>query len=197
MGSDNGLLPGGTKPLLYPALTHHHWGPLAFTWGQFQSISSRYLSLIWVWKLLLKLQPHLPGVSKVTRYMIQVHCILVILQAGFQQSYVSVLRNVMKLSIHVYVEICSRVLTHGKVNDTWNSFNALNQILHFQLSLFCAYRKPKMCKLSGSFVIFYIYIIHNRANVFLHRLLIGHLQSQCLCEKLKTWNFTYVFNIRR
>ena len=35
IGSGNGLLPDGTKPLPEPVLTYHQSGPVAFTWGQF------------------------------------------------------------------------------------------------------------------------------------------------------------------
>ena len=33
--SNDGLLPDGTRPLPKPILTHHLWGPLRVTWGQF------------------------------------------------------------------------------------------------------------------------------------------------------------------
>ena len=35
IGSGNGLLPDGTKPLPEPMLTYHQWGSVAFTWEQF------------------------------------------------------------------------------------------------------------------------------------------------------------------
>ena len=41
IGSGNGLLPEGTKPLPEPMLTSHHWGPVTITSGQ---IHKRYLS---------------------------------------------------------------------------------------------------------------------------------------------------------
>ena len=53
IGSGNGLLPDGTKPLPEPMLTYHHWSLVAFTWEQFHMKCSRYLPLIWVWKLLI------------------------------------------------------------------------------------------------------------------------------------------------
>ena len=40
IGSCNGLLPDGTKPLPEPVLTDHQLGPLTFIWGQFHM---RYL----------------------------------------------------------------------------------------------------------------------------------------------------------
>ena len=41
IGSDNGLLPDGTKPLPEPIMTNHQWGLVAFTWGQFHRECSR------------------------------------------------------------------------------------------------------------------------------------------------------------
>ena len=41
IGSGNGLLPDGTKPLPQPMLTYHQKGVVTFFWGQFHS---RYLS---------------------------------------------------------------------------------------------------------------------------------------------------------
>ena len=51
--SGNGLLPDGTKPLPEPMLTYHQSGLVAFTWRQFHTKCSIYLSLIRVWKLLI------------------------------------------------------------------------------------------------------------------------------------------------
>ena len=34
-GSDNGLVPDGTKPLPEPIFTYHWWSHMAFTWGSF------------------------------------------------------------------------------------------------------------------------------------------------------------------
>ena len=59
IGSDNGLLPDGTKPLSEPMLTYHHRYYMALTWEQLQkmclihNISSEFTPL----KSLL----HLPG----------------------------------------------------------------------------------------------------------------------------------------
>ena len=53
LGSSNGLLPDGTKPLPEPMLTNHQCGVVAFTWGQFHRKCSVYSSLVWVRKLLI------------------------------------------------------------------------------------------------------------------------------------------------
>ena len=45
IGSGNGLLPDGTKPLPEPMLTSHSWGSMAFTWEQFQSEHPIYNSV--------------------------------------------------------------------------------------------------------------------------------------------------------
>ena len=52
IGSGNGLVPDGTKPLPEPMLTNDQWSLMAFTWNQFYWKYSRYLSTICVWKLL-------------------------------------------------------------------------------------------------------------------------------------------------
>ena len=57
IGSGNGLLPDGTKPLPEPMFTYHKYGPLTFIWGQFHK---RYLSH-WPQKSAWKL---LPGASE-------------------------------------------------------------------------------------------------------------------------------------
>ena len=48
-----GLLPDDTKPLLERILVSHLWYSVTFTWGQIHKKCCRYLSLIWVWKLLM------------------------------------------------------------------------------------------------------------------------------------------------
>ena len=53
IGSGNGLLPDGTKPLPEPMLTYHQSGLVAFTQWQFHTKCSIYLSLIQVWKSLI------------------------------------------------------------------------------------------------------------------------------------------------
>ena len=60
IGSGNGLLPDGIKPLLEPMSPNHQWGFVAFTWGQFHNKCSRYLSLICVWIL----QPYFPETNE-------------------------------------------------------------------------------------------------------------------------------------
>ena len=35
IGLDNGLLPGGTKPLAESIMTYDQYGPKAFIWGHF------------------------------------------------------------------------------------------------------------------------------------------------------------------
>ena len=61
IGSGNGLMPVGTKPLPEPMLTYHHWNPSAFSWQQFHrllwiSLTTKYLKTTY-----LKILPHLPG----------------------------------------------------------------------------------------------------------------------------------------
>ena len=56
-----GLNPLNTKPLPEPMLTSHQWSLVAFIWKQFHRKCSRYLSLIWVWKLLIW---YLSGISQ-------------------------------------------------------------------------------------------------------------------------------------
>ena len=51
IGSGNGLLCDGTKPLPEPMLANHQEDLVAFTWRQFQRKYSRILSLKWVWTL--------------------------------------------------------------------------------------------------------------------------------------------------
>ena len=53
IGSGNGLLSDGTKPLPEPMLTYDQWCVVAFTWWQFHKKYLRYLSLKWVWNLLI------------------------------------------------------------------------------------------------------------------------------------------------
>ena len=65
IGSGNGSLPDGTEPLPEPKLINHQLGLEAFTWGQFHRKWSRYLSLMWIWKITnLELQPHLPEANE-------------------------------------------------------------------------------------------------------------------------------------
>ena len=60
IGSGNGLLPDGTKPLPEPMLTYHQWGNAPFMWGQFQpSITKISLKIT-----SLKFIPNLPGANE-------------------------------------------------------------------------------------------------------------------------------------
>ena len=51
IGSGNGLLPDGTKPLPEPVLTFHLWGSVVFTLEQFRSQCPSYYSVYRVWNL--------------------------------------------------------------------------------------------------------------------------------------------------
>ena len=44
IGSCNGLLPDGNKPLHKAMLMYYQWGPLAITWARFLSLSQNVLS---------------------------------------------------------------------------------------------------------------------------------------------------------
>ena len=52
LDSGKSRLCDGTTPLPEPALTNRQWGHVAFTWGQFHKKCSRFLYLMWVWRLL-------------------------------------------------------------------------------------------------------------------------------------------------
>ena len=62
IGSGNGLMPDGTKPLPEPMLTYHQLGRVAFTWWQY-SLEMLTMSLIKRGLKIthLKSQPHLSG----------------------------------------------------------------------------------------------------------------------------------------
>ena len=51
IGSGNGLLPDGTKPLPEPMLTDRQWSPGTFILGQFHKRCLNHQSLKSVWKL--------------------------------------------------------------------------------------------------------------------------------------------------
>ena len=58
IGSSNGLVPAGTKPLPKPMLTNHQNGPVAFIWGGYTgkiSINDKSVKIT-----TLMLQLHLP-----------------------------------------------------------------------------------------------------------------------------------------
>ena len=75
IGSGNGLVPDGTKPLPEPKLTNHQWGSVACTWEQFYRKCWRIQSVALNRKLYSnfeitstsprgkKLLPHFPGVK--------------------------------------------------------------------------------------------------------------------------------------
>ena len=68
LGSGNGLLPDGTKPLPEPMLTLHYWGSVAVIWEQLHSMHPSYYSEESVWKLLLDL----PGANELTMLFFQI-----------------------------------------------------------------------------------------------------------------------------
>ena len=61
IGSGNGLLPEGTKPLPEPMLTSHQSCCVAFTWEQMNFSRIMYLQIAFS-----KLLPYLPGASELT-----------------------------------------------------------------------------------------------------------------------------------
>ena len=69
IGSGNGLLPAGTKPLPEPMLTGHQWSPMTFILGQFHkrclkpSITKIYLKIT-----CLKFHSNLPGANELTHW---------------------------------------------------------------------------------------------------------------------------------
>ena len=54
IGSGNGLLLDGIKPIPEPIFTPHVWGPVSFIWGQFRNKYLIYKSLKLAWKLALQ-----------------------------------------------------------------------------------------------------------------------------------------------
>ena len=55
IGSGNGLLPDGTKPLPEPMLTDHQWGSGTFILGQFHKICLNHQSLKFLWNCISKI----------------------------------------------------------------------------------------------------------------------------------------------
>ena len=49
IGSGNGLLPDGTKPLPEPMWTYHQWFPLTFIWGHYrkQNLKLHFYTPVW------------------------------------------------------------------------------------------------------------------------------------------------------
>ena len=67
IGSGNGLLPDGTKPLPEPMLTDHQWCPVTFIFGKFHKRCLKHQSLRSVWKLhVWKFHLNFPGVNELT-----------------------------------------------------------------------------------------------------------------------------------
>ena len=65
IGSGNGLLPDGTKPLPEPMLTDHQWSPATFILGQFHKRCLNHQLLKSVWKLhVLRFHSHFPGANE-------------------------------------------------------------------------------------------------------------------------------------
>ena len=64
IGSGNGLVPDGTKPLPEPMLTYHQWGPVTFTWGYHHWICEISILDMSLKITDFKIQPHLPGASE-------------------------------------------------------------------------------------------------------------------------------------
>ena len=50
---------GPTECSVEPMLTNHQWDLVTFPWGQFQRKCLRYLSLTWIWKLLIQDYSHI------------------------------------------------------------------------------------------------------------------------------------------
>ena len=67
IGSGNGLLPDGTKPLPEPMLTDHQWSPVTFILEQFHRRYLKHQSVKPVWKLhVWKFHWNFPGVNELT-----------------------------------------------------------------------------------------------------------------------------------
>ena len=65
IGSGNGLLPDGTKPLPEPMLTDPQWNPVTFILWQFHKRCLNHQSLKSVWKLhVLKFHSNFPGANE-------------------------------------------------------------------------------------------------------------------------------------
>ena len=140
IGSGNGLLPDGTKPLPEPILTNHKWGLVAFTWEQFHRKCPRYLSLIWVWKIAnSRFQLQLPGANELndisTRLDIQISkCIVILSSDRCQILYAGQLVHLPCPQLHFNPRItchCFIILfydvVHYKYNVfLWNVFDTMN-----------------------------------------------------------------------
>ena len=69
IGSGNGLLPDGTKPLPELMLTDHQWSPVTFILGQFHKRCLNHQSLKSVLKLHLKFHSNFPGANELMFYL--------------------------------------------------------------------------------------------------------------------------------
>ena len=69
IGSGNGLVPDGTKPLPEPMLTDHQWSPMTFILGQFHKRCLNHQWLKSVWKLhVLKFNSNFPGANELMHW---------------------------------------------------------------------------------------------------------------------------------
>ena len=70
IGSGNGLLPNGTKPLPEPMLTYHQQDPLTSIWGLSDTRHPSHQSLILPWKLqkYLNFQSNHPGANELKKH---------------------------------------------------------------------------------------------------------------------------------
>ena len=69
IGSANGVLPNGTKPLVEPMLIYLQLGSVTCAWEQLHRKCSRIQLVTWIRKLHLKFLPHLPGTHELTLYV--------------------------------------------------------------------------------------------------------------------------------
>ena len=69
IGSGNGLLPDGTKPLQESMLTDHQWSPVTFILGWFHKRCLNHQSLKSVWKITyLEFVSNFPGANELTHW---------------------------------------------------------------------------------------------------------------------------------
>ena len=74
IGSGNGLLPDGTKPLPEPILTDHQQSPVTFILGQFNKRHLNHQSLKSVWKLCLEFHSNFPGANELNLFCVVIAC---------------------------------------------------------------------------------------------------------------------------
>ena len=63
------LVPGGIKPLLKQMLINYRWGVLAFTFWPWFRKCSRYVSVVWMWKLLIHY------FSRISQWLMNLCCV--------------------------------------------------------------------------------------------------------------------------